>query len=315
MKIRLFLIGMIILLLTACSHTISQESVEKTEKTVLAVFLLNQSSDALVEVSVDDMGDTLDERIWHILDILSIGDEDAGYMPTIPEETLILGVQVLGDGVRLELNPNYDAVDDVQLLICRSSLIKSITALEEISYIEFYVDGLPLKDDNGKVYGPFYEEDIITANLHADDGPMTHNIILYYPDEDGEWLVQINREIAVRPSENIEKKIIEALMVTESDDMISPIPDGTEVRNVMVQDGICYVDFNDAFRLNHYGGSTGELMTVYSIVNTLTERSNISRVQFMIEGEKTDFFKGHLDFSQLFEYNIELIYKASNDSK
>lgn len=55
------------------------------------------------------------------------------------------------------------------------------------------------------------------------------------------------------------------------------------------------------FVVKHTGGSVGEWFTIYSIVNSLTELDNIKKVQFLIEGEKQQDFKGHMDFSKPFE--------------
>ena len=49
-------------------------------------------------------------------------------------------------------------------------------------------------------------------------------------------------------------------------------------------------------------------MTVYSIVNSLTEISGVDKVQFLIEGQKKDVFI-HLIFNEPFSRDQELIQK------
>jgi len=49
------------------------------------------------------------------------------------------------------------------------------------------------------------------------------------------------------------------------------------------------------------------VLTIYSIVNSLTEINSVKKVQFLIDGEKISDCKGHLDFSKPFERNEALI--------
>lgn len=283
---------------------------ETTEESGLKVYLLNSSNDALMAVDIDATETDISAQLEDILRNLYEGNGDAGYKGTIPQKDMVEGYEILENSIRLHMIPSFEDLDDVSMLICRSSIIKSVTSIDGVDFIEFYVDGLPLKNDNGKVYGAFYPADIITASKVINEDLITRTVLLYYPDDEGMGLIQVKMTIDMAASDAVERVLIENLMtVPDGLNVISPIPQGTQIKNVHTKDGICYVDFSDSFRINHYGGSAGEMLTVYSVVNTLTELPDISRVQFLIEGDKTDFFKGHLDFSQLFEYNIELINK------
>lgn len=298
------------LLLTACSSGGEVPIQETIEETGLNVYLMNSTNDALVEVNVKVDKSSTVAQLNDVLDMLYKGDGEGSYLGTIPKQDLVTGYEVKGNGVKIQLDVSYEMLDNVSRLICRSSIIKSLTAIDGIDFIEFYVGGLPLKDDSGKVYGPFYPKDIITVSEVLDEEIIARDMVLYYPSGDGNGLIQVKETLDFPSSTTVERVLIESLMnVPTGLAAVSPIPEGTSVKNVHTKDGICYVDFNEAFRINHYGGSTGEMLTVYSIVNTLTELPNISRVQFLIEGDITESFKGHLDFSQLFEYNIEIIDK------
>ena len=49
-----------------------------------------------------------------------------------------------------------------------------------------------------------------------------------------------------------------------------------------------------------------EKMTIYSIVNSLTELKEIDKVQFLIEGEKVKEFKGNFRFNNAFQEPLQL---------
>lgn len=88
------------------------------------------------------------------------------------------------------------------------------------------------------------------------------------------------------------------------------IPDGTTLLSLEIVDGIAYVNFSKEVKTNHWGGSTGENMTIFSVVNTLTQLPEIEQVQFLLEGEKVDSIWGHSSTMEPFEYNKEIVAPA-----
>ena len=102
-----------------------------------------------------------------------------------------------------------------------------------------------------------------------------------------------------------ERLILQALLEGPvQKDLQSVIPKGTVLNKVMVRDGICYVDFNEKF-MEKQEGITPEV-TVYAVVNSLTELSNVYKVQFLINGVTKKNY-GTLDFSKPFERNLEIV--------
>jgi hypothetical protein len=70
----------------------------------------------------------------------------------------------------------------------------------------------------------------------------------------------------------------------QSPDLYPTMPEGTELLGITINNGICSVDFSQAFIDNHPGGSAGELMTLGSIVQTLKQFDGIDQVQILVEG-------------------------------
>ena len=73
---------------------------------------------------------------------------------------------------------------------------------------------------------------------------------------------------------------------------LATVPPETKVRNIMTQDGICYVDLSSEFVSRHSGGKAKELLTIYSIVNSLTALDDVSKVQFPYRRRKTGRIQG-----------------------
>ncbi|HKM17036.1 MAG: GerMN domain-containing protein [Firmicutes bacterium] len=74
-------------------------------------------------------------------------------------------------------------------------------------------------------------------------------------------------------------------------------PPGTRVISYQIEGNLILVNFNKALMENHPGGSASELVTVYGLVNTLTEDPSLDYVQILIEGRRVDTIAGHVDVS------------------
>ncbi|OIP66947.1 MAG: hypothetical protein COT11_02685 [Candidatus Infernicultor aquiphilus] len=119
---------------------------------------------------------------------------------------------------------------------------------------------------------------------------------LYFSDSQAMYLVSEKRKIP--PTTSLAKQVvIELIKGPDSSDLYSTIPEGTRVNEVYIADDIVYVDLSEEVFKNHTGGSSGELMTVYSIVNSLTEISPIKGVQILVEGNERNSLVGHVDIS------------------
>ncbi len=135
-------------------------------------------------------------------------------------------------------------------------------------------------------------------------------IILYFSDMDGEFLVGERRRIMKRDETKEEaKETIIELIKGPKGKLIPTLPVRTKCLNLKIDDnGIAIVNFNRALIKDHPGGSTGEIMTTYSIVNSLVINfPQIKKVQILIEGRPIETISGHISLRQPIPYNPDLI--------
>lgn len=135
-------------------------------------------------------------------------------------------------------------------------------------------------------------------------------VILYFSNSEGEYLIGEKRKILKRGEvkEEAKETIIELIKGSKGK-LISALPSKTKLLNLTLnEEGVAKVNFNQALSKDHPGGSTAEMMTVYSIVNSLTLNfSQIKRVQILIEGKAIETIAGHLSLSQSIPSNPNLI--------
>lgn len=129
--------------------------------------------------------------------------------------------------------------------------------------------------------------------------------ILYFSDENAEYLNGEEREF----DELTPEALLNALIDGPQDDANrKTIPDGTKLIDVEIKDNIAYANFSKELKENHWGGSTGEIHTLYSIVNTLALNPDldIDSVQILIDGIFTESLAGHMDISEPLKPDAEL---------
>lgn len=132
---------------------------------------------------------------------------------------------------------------------------------------------------------------------------------LFFAGMDGRRLALERREISgASIQEFIEAIIAELVSGPDGRNRVPTLPAHVSLRSAYFKDNVAYVDFTDGIRELHPGGAWTEVLTVYSIVNTLTENfSEIKRVQFLIEGRESNTLAGHVDISAPLAGRIQLL--------
>jgi len=140
--------------------------------------------------------------------------------------------------------------------------------------------------------------------------PATDSVklTLYFPNSDATGLIPTVRTVEVNDQDVIKAMFIE--LATPPSGLEKPLPSGTTLLEATISaDGIATIDLSTEFQKNFGGGSAGEQMTIYSIVNTLTTLPNVQSVQFLLDGNKHDGILGHLDTTVPIKPNESLIIK------
>lgn len=103
--------------------------------------------------------------------------------------------------------------------------------------------------------------------------------------------------------------IITALIKGPGQKLAPTIPQNTTLRALYItEDGTCYVDLSADIRENHPGGAATELLTVYSLVNSLILNiAEIEAVKILIEGKESMTLAGHINLQHPLEANMLLI--------
>ena len=136
------------------------------------------------------------------------------------------------------------------------------------------------------------------------DGPAAEKEIqLYVAADDWGTLAPRALKIGQGPTEAGVRAAIEALIKDPS----STLPNGTILRHVSIRGSTAFIDLSEE-AASGVSGSSGEILAVYSIVNTVTLNfQDIKDVQILIEGKKAETLAGHIDISQPIPADKKLI--------
>jgi len=182
-------------------------------------------------------------------------------------------------------------------------LIVAILAIVSLAV----VGAIAKQEENKKVEAS--TQDVEQSEERIEETEKTVEVVLYFSDANAEKLIREKRMVNYETyKQNPQKVIVEELIKGPLDSKLySVIPNGTKLLSVEVKDRKAIVDLSKDFIDNHNGGSTGEIMTIYGVVNSLTELKDIDSVEFKIEGEVKEDFKGHMIFNEPFERDEEII--------
>lgn len=118
-------------------------------------------------------------------------------------------------------------------------------------------------------------------------------VSLYFYNENTKSLVPEGRLIDVKELvENPYLKLMEMLIAgPQNQNLTKTIPDGTKVNKAELKGDILYLDLSKEFIEKHDGGEDKESITIYSIVNTMTNLTEVNSVKILIDGEENKSFK------------------------
>lgn len=145
----------------------------------------------------------------------------------------------------------------------------------------------------------------VSYSLYNAENTDKIEVKLYFPDKQAEKLHLEKRTLDV-VGMAVGRASVNALIDGPKTNLSPAMPNGTRLLNIYIKNGTGFVDFSDEFIKNHPGGSTGERMTLYSIVNTLTEYRSIDDVQILVEGKKGKTL-GNVILDRPLERNQDLI--------
>jgi len=302
-KLRIFLLlAMFAFLLAGCGAKKVQEEGTK-------IYYLNKDVTAVAPVSYEIRGDGPEGIVEELLAKLEEVPESVDLRRTIPESVKLLSYTLDRKQLYLDFAVEYLNMDKATEVLVRAALVKTLVQVDEVSFIGIRVAGEPIKDTKGAVIG-LMNENTFLDNMGSEENATKIGILnLYFANEKGDRLKDQSFAVEYNANVAVEKVVVEQLIAGPSEEgFYATIPKDTKVMSVTTKDGVCYVNLDTGFTAQGY--DVLGAVTIYSIVNSLTDLPGITSVQLLVNGETSINYKDNISLETTFQKNPEIVEKG-----
>lgn len=256
-------------------------------------------------------GKSTKEQIVEVLKLLCAVPDNKELRATLISGTNVINYSYEGEQVTVSLGDKYLSLPKTTEVLTRAAIVRSLTAIPDVKYVMITVNGKPIVDSTGTELGSMTADMFVDGTVTNPETGMSNRVILklYFANETGDGLIAINRELthnADMSNVPMEKIVLEQLIAGPVNDLSYPsINPDTKIQSVTIQDGVCYISFDNSFLTPVNNVNTD--VTVYSIVNSLVELSNINKVQISIDGKMDVKFRDKYELTTIFERDLSIV--------
>lgn len=290
------------LFLSACALTEPEsESVGETYE----IYYSNKDATNLVGEQSTFLETDTTELVRQMLEKIYTQPKNVEIIPVIREE-MLLDFALVEKQVTINMSTAYKELDTALEVLARAAIVSTLTQLQGVDFVSITVQGEPLLDVLGNPVGVMSKELFIKNAGEEINSYDKVKMTLYFANEQGDGLIEINRTLAYQNIVSMEKLVVEQIIAGPSNEESYPTMNPeTNVISATIKDGVCYVNLDETFLTQPYNVSAE--VTIYSIVNSLVELSNVNKVQISIEGKNNLSYREQIDLMTLFERNLDLL--------
>lgn len=291
-----------LLAVTACG----QES--QNNENVYQVYYVS-NTETKVEMHEHEMqADTAKEKLRELVDCLSTNPDKLEYKAPFGMGFQVLDMKLENGNLLIDVDAAYKELPVMTEVLVRAAVVRTLTQLPDVNLVMITVEGNQLYDKNGSTVSWMSAEQFIDNDGNEINTYELARVRLYFAGESGTNLIAAVREKHYSTNVLMERFVVEELIAGPSgqiEGLYPSINPNTKIINVMTKDGICYVNLDENFLTVVNNVSTD--VSIYSIVNSLVELSNINKVQILINGEVPSSFS-----ASTFERNLDIVTTLEN---
>lgn len=298
----IMLVWICMLAMAACG----QENIE-TENLYQVYYVSN--SETKVEMHTHEMKALQEEeKLQELIDCLSTSPEKLEYKAPLDMGFQVRSTNLEEGNLSIDVDAAYLELPVMTEVLVRAAVVRTLTQLPDVKLVMITVEGNQLTDTKGNVISWMNADQFIDNDGNEINTYELARVKLYFAGENGTDLIAAYREKHYSTNTPMERFVVEELIAGPSgqiEGLYPSINPNTKIINVMTKDGVCYVNLDENFLSVVNNVSTD--VSVYSIVNSLVELSNINKVQILINGEVPSSFS-----SAAFERNLDIVTTLEN---
>ena len=297
----LFLLMIMCLLCLGCGRENGQNGADSG----YTIYYLNASGNQLVGNPYEPQAVDQETLVQELMAALNTVPTDLECQSAIPSQVEKMSFRVEANVLHLYADANYALMDSVKEILCRAALTKTLTQIPGIDYLTIYCAEQPIMDGAGNPVGMLAASDFVDSIRDVNSFEKTE-MTLYFANETGDMLVAEKREVMRSTNTSVEKLIVEQLIEgPKGIGRFATMPKDVKLLSVSVNETVCSINLDAAFLNNTL--EVKEYIPIYSIVNSLSELSTVSRVQIRINGSEDAVFRDLIPLSTVFVRNYDYI--------
>lgn len=263
-------------------------------------------SDSPVEIADGTTEDVLQELFL----ALKTQPADAAFRSAIPDGVNLESFSFAENQLVLNFDTGYSTLSVTGEVLSRAAIVRTLCQVDGVNYVAFQVAGEPLVNVSGAPVGYMAADQFVDNAGNEISAYEKIALTLYFADESGSGLEAHLVERVYNSNISVDKLVVEEVIAgpggKESEENgYATVSDKTKVIGVTTRDGVCYVNLDDEF-LTKQGNVTPEV-TIYSIVNSLSELPAVNKVQISVNGSTDLIYMEKIPLSQVFERNLEIM--------
>jgi len=270
------------------------------------IYYLNTEKTGLVKKEYTIESETKEECVEELLMELQKEPDSIKYVSVLPTDVKLEEWKIQGKLLNLYFNVNYNNMSTASKVLLRAAIVQTVTQIEDVDFVAFYSAGQPVTDNKGIEIGYLSKDDFVQnvgTNLHSYQEGVFR---LYFAYSDSNKLKSENVSVRYNSNMSIEKVIVEELIDGPKGEALeATFPADTKILSVSVKDNICYVNFDEDFLKTPC--TVDPNLMVYSLVNSIVDGGNVSKVQILVNGEANVKYQETIDFSQPFSRNLDIV--------
>lgn len=236
-------------------------------------------------------GDTLEEKISNVIDIMVVDNNKnfllpSYFKPILPRGTKLISVRLNGDILKIVFSKELLNISSEQADAMIESLLYTLLGFEEVVGVEIYVEDSLLKyvpNTNKKLPTILYDDYGINKSYSLSSNMDIKKINLYYytRNNDNYYLIPVTKYVNDN-REKLEIIVEELSSFLYQDNLISMLSDSVELVSYDIKDNVISLDFTDSLDSLYNVNDT----VIKPLLCSLFSNYTVDRVKISVDGAK-----------------------------
>ncbi|WP_300415311.1 GerMN domain-containing protein [uncultured Oscillibacter sp.] len=227
----------------------------------------------------DSETDTSRRLAEALLNELLKGPADETLKSALPAGTTLLSLEIDGDRALVDLSPSYESLSGVALTLADSAIALTLAQIPEISSVQITARGRELAYRERQVLN--IREVLLTPE---EDVVTTVDARLRFLNQDGA-LIPVEQTLDLYEGDTQVSAVARALesRPEDRDGLLSPLPEGFQVKSVWLEEATCYVNLSSALLEGLEDGAVRTALR--ALESSLRSLDAVEEVRFLVDGE------------------------------